>query len=92
MNRRALAACLLLLAAPSLAAASSGNFDDLFCDETMRIDYLAPGVAGTSGLRHPWCWRPAAPHGKVGARTLIIDSQVFPRWPDEFHPDRIRAP
>ena len=46
MNRLALAASLLLLAAPSLAA-----FADLFRDETMRIDYFHTGAAGRRSSR-----------------------------------------
>jgi hypothetical protein len=67
MNRLVLTVCLLLLAAPSLAAPLPASFDDLFRDETMRIDYFHTGAAGEEIVALDQVWRQAP--APAAART-----------------------
>lgn len=77
MNRLALAACLFLLASPDVAASSSASFDDLFRDETLRIDYFHTGAAGEEIVSLDQLWRQGT---YAGSRTHLVDDLDLGRY------------
>jgi hypothetical protein len=77
MNRLVLTVCLLLLAAPSLAAPLPASFDDLFRDETMRIDYFHTGAAGEEIVALDQVWRQGI---YAGSRTHLVDDLDLGRY------------
>src|SRR5512145_1530056 len=68
---------VVLLATSSPAVPSFAAFDDLFRDETMRIDYFHTGAAGEEMVALDQIWRQGT---YAGSRTHLVDDLDLGRY------------